>query len=196
MDLREMKKEVQALPSIKKEVENFQESWLKPVRSNTNTHLPFLQNLPNEIKKELNQKLASFNSTLHQVKKSEEILTKLNTYSRYLIELKLTQFRGNEEKSRIITNSLLNDDFLNMKQTITEVKSFEDNAKLLSKQYEEVSELLRKHLSLEEMVFYMNLPHLKYLATLVKTSSEHKRIVRRMGREFVSLARESPFKGR
>ncbi len=196
MDLREIKKEVQDLPSINKEVANFQENWLKPVRSNTNTHLPFLQNLPHETKKELNQKIASFQSTLHKVKKSEEISQKLSTYSRYLIELKLTQFRGDEGKSRIITNSLLNDDFLNMKQTITEVKSFENNTKLMSKQYEEISLLLQKHLSLEEMVFYMNLPHKKYIMTLMKTAQKHKNIVRRMGRGFVNLARESPLKGR
>ena len=48
MDLRELKKEVHALPDFSEHLQKFQQNWIKPVRTNTNKHLPFLQKLPEE----------------------------------------------------------------------------------------------------------------------------------------------------
>jgi hypothetical protein len=61
---------------------------------------------------------------------------------------------------------------------------------LLSQHYQEINQLLEKQLSLEEMIFYMSLPHRKYLNTLLKTAEQHQKIVRDLGRHFVTIAEE------
>ena len=70
---------------------------------------------------------------------------KLKTYSRYLIELKLTTFNGDQNKSKVITNSLLNDDFMNLKQTLTDIQQFEKKVANLSGQYHEINDLFGKY---------------------------------------------------
>ncbi len=191
MDLRTIKKEVLQLPNISKNAENLQKNWVKPIRSNTNAHLPFLKSLSPATKKHLNQKLASFHSTIFQLKQNEHLHNKLHHSTRYLIDLKLHNIRQNHTKSKILTNSLLNDDFMSIKQTIADVKSFDANVQKLHKQYHEINSLLQKELSLEEAVFFMDLPHKKYLHSLIKTSKQHKKIVRHIGRHFVKLAKEN-----
>ena len=58
--------------------------------------------------------------------------------------------------------------------------------------YQEINDLLHKELSLEEAVFYMELPHRKYLANLQQTAQKHAVIVRDLGHHFVSLASKNP----
>ena len=45
MDLRDVKKEVEALPDINSTLKQFQNSWIKPIRSNTNQHISFINKL-------------------------------------------------------------------------------------------------------------------------------------------------------
>ena len=194
MELRELKKEVHALPNVKENIEDFQENWVRPIRSNTNSHLPFLTNLSKELKKDVNRKMFEFHETLSEVKKGEFLHGKLRSYARYLIEMKLDTLRGNNTKSNLITNLLLNDDALSMKQTIAEVKSFDHSVKKMSKQYEEINTLLQKKLSLEEALFLMELPHKRYVYNLLETSKKQKKIVRHIGRHFVSLAKKTKLK--
>lgn len=179
------------MSSVDDNLKNFQENWIRPLRSNTNSHLPFLKKLDKQTRKELNKKLAAFRDELAAIKKGQSVNDKLNHYARYLIELKLTTINGDYGKSKIITNTMLNDDFLNLKQTIKEVKDFEDSVMKLSDHYEDINMLLQKKLSLEETLFFMDLPHKLYLYNLKKTSKEQKRIVRDLGRHFVSLAKKT-----
>jgi hypothetical protein len=194
MDLRVIKKEVEALPNLEKSMREFQNSWLKPIRKNTNQHLPFLKDLDNETKNQLTNKLLGLNESISLIKNSQVINEKLKHYSRYLIELKLTTFNNNQEKSKVITNQFLNDEFLNIKRTIHEVKHFDNHVQNLQEQYHEINDLLHKQLSLEETVFFMNLPHLKYLSTLVKTADKHKTITRHIGRHLVALTKQTQLK--
>ncbi len=191
MNLREIKKEVNILSSVDGNIQNFQKSWLKPIRSNTNSSLPSLKNLNDKSKKELNNHLSLFNNLLSSVKEGQTINDKLRHYTNYLIELKLNSLRGNHANSQIITNNLLNDDFLNIKQTINEIKLFDVQTRELVENYEKINSLLHRELSLEETLFFMDLPHKKYLHSLLKISQKQKMIVRHIGHNFVPLAKEA-----
>ena len=168
MDLRDVKKEVEALPDINNTLKQFQDSWIKPIRSNTNQHLSFINKLSHEDKVEMNNKLLGLNESILNIKSSQVINEKLKQYARYLIELKLTTFNDNKEKSKVITNQFINDEFLNIKGTIREVKNFDTHVNNLHQQYHEINQLLQKKLSLEETVMFMELPHYRYLKSLLK----------------------------
>ena len=73
MDLRELKKEVHSLPNFSEQLQKFRDSWVKPIKSNTNKHLPFLQNLsPEKNVKSLAYKYHHINELLHHEAPLEE----------------------------------------------------------------------------------------------------------------------------
>ncbi len=192
MDLRSLRQDVQQLPNLVENINNFQQHWIKPLRSNTNTHLPFLQKLSPQLKKELNQRLTLFNETIAAVQSGTTIQDKLRSYAHYLVELKLASLRDDKQKHEMITNRLLKDEFLSISQTLTDVQEFAETVGLMEEQYHEINQLLEKHLSLEETLFLMDLPHKIYMLTLVKTARDHKRIARDLGRHFVEMAKSTP----
>ena len=192
MDLRALRQDVQQLPNLVENVEKLQQCWIKPLRGNANNHLPFLQKLSSQIKKELNQKLLLFSETVAAVRYGATIQEKLRSYAHYLVELKLASLRDDEQKKSMITNRLLKDEFLNLSQTLVDVQEFSETVGIMEEQYSEINQLLERHLSLEEAVFFMGLPHRIYLATLVKTSRDHKRIARDLGKHFVEMAKSTP----
>ena len=196
MDLRDVKKEVEALPDINSTLKQFQNSWIKPIRSNTNQHISFINKLSHEDKVEMNNKLLGLNESILNIKSSQVINEKLKHYARYLIELKLTTFNDNQEKSKVITNQFINDEFLNIKGTIREVKNFDNHVNNLHQQYHEINQLLQKKLSLEETVMFMELPHYRYLKTLLRLANDHKVITRNIGRHLVSLTKQTQLKDR
>jgi len=190
MEIREIKKEVANLANLQEEARNLRKNWLKPVRANTNKHMPFLQKLDSEAKKQLNLKLVAAHQHLVQIERSQIINDKLNNYSQYIVELKLAEFRGKSIRTRTITNKLLHDDFLSMKNTLIEVKAFQDNLIKFSDHYEEINKLLHKELSLDEALFFRELPHLKYLYNLLNTAKDQNNIARDLGRHFISLVKK------
>lgn len=194
MDLRELKKEVHSLSDIKEELDNFQKHWIKPIRSNTNTHLPFIKNLSKEAKAEINEHLAKLATTFENIKSNQHLGEQLQRYSRYLIELKLNSIRGHYKNSTLITNTMLNDDVLKLSQTIEQIKAFDAEIKNLQGSYEQVNEVIHKHISLDETLFFMDLPHKMYLYNLVKTAQDQRKIVRQIGKNFVEMVKDNHLK--
>lgn len=192
MDLRSLRQDVQQLPSLAENIAQFQQHWIKPLRSNTNSHLPFLQKLSPQLKKEINQRLTLFTETLATVQSGTTIQDKLRSYAHYLVELKLASLRDDQQKHKMITNHLLKDEFLNISQTLTDVQEFAETVGLMEEQYQEINQLLEKNMSLEETLFFMDLPHKIYMLTLIKTARDHKRIARDLGRHFVEMAKNTP----
>ena len=190
MDLRALKKEVQSLPNVEENLKQFQDNWIKPLRTNTNSHLPFLKKLDPEVRLLLNKKLARFHEDITKIKHGQMINEKLNHSARYLIEMRLTELQGNNSKAKMIINRLLNDDFFNLKGTINEIHHFAADIDKLSKQYNEINGLLQKNLSLEDNLFFTELPHKKHLTNLIKISKKQKEIVHTLGKSFISLARK------
>ena len=194
MELKEIRKEVDSLHNIEENLKNFQNNWLKPIRKNSNKHLPFIKDLDDNAKAQLQQKLANLNNTIEEIKSSQMINEKLKHYSKYLIEMKLSTFNGNQEKSKVITNQFLNDDFMNLKNTLTQIKAFESNVNYLHQEYHHINELLHKHLTLEEALFFMEMPHLKYLNNLLELAKNHQKISRNIGKNMIALIKETQFK--
>jgi len=175
MDLRGIRKEVDSLHHIEENLNKFQNNWIKPIKKNSNKHLPFMKNLNQDSKKELHNKILNLKSTFEEIKSSQII-------------------NDDQHKSKIITNQLLNDDFMNFKNTLTQIKALEGNVEHLQQQYHEVNDLLHKHLSLEEAVFFMEIPHLKYLHNLLQITKNHKVISRNIGTNMIALIKETQFK--
>jgi hypothetical protein len=190
MNLKEMRNEAYSLPDVEKTLGKFQENWISPLRTNTNRNLPFLQELPSDLKKNINFEIAKFQTHLNKVKVGQRVNEKLRHYARYLIELKLTDFQGNKLKFRVITNSLLNDDFLNINNTILEVKNFENDVLKLREHYDKINEYLQNNMSLEESLAFLELPHKNHLKILEQTSKKQKVLVQHIGKHFVKLARK------
>ncbi len=189
MDLRELKREVQALPDLSECAETFHSHWVKPLRSNTNKNFPFLNQLSAETKSALNTKLLTAQKNISQIKQSQLINQKLSAYSHYLIELKLTTLNGNKAKFKFIAHHLLHDEFLKLQNIVIDIKNFEENIITLSKIYKEVNKQLEKNLALDESISVMDLPHQKYLLSLSDTCKKQKIIVRQMSQHLASLVK-------
>lgn len=188
MDLKEIKKEVNELENVQETLKNFQDSWVRPLRQN-NAHLPFLKKLSGEAKEELNSRLLTLQDNVEQIQSSQLIHDNLRHHSYSLVELKLCAINGDKNKAKMLASQLSSKDY-GIKNTINQIRSFQENVSQLSEQYEVINQLLQKHLSLEEMVYFMQLPHKKYLRSLLKTSEQHQKIVRDLGRHFITIAEE------
>lgn len=186
-----LKREVQGLPKIESNVKQFQKNWVKTVRANSNSHLPFLQELSSKAKEELNALLEQANVHVKGIKESQVIQDKLQMYARQLVDLKLAHLRENKTRVKQITQQLTNDEFLKMQNTIQDVKKLKEHTSRLEEHYEAINTLLHKELSLEESVFFMDLPHKLYLYNLVKTAIEHSKITRKLGLEFVNIVKQA-----
>lgn len=189
MDLQQLKKEVRELPSMEQAVAQFQEHWLRPIRTNGNYRFSFLERFDARTEKELKRKLAEAQFLCKELKSSQAIHEKLAQYSRYLVELKLSSFRGDAAKSKILTNQLLKDEYLRLSITIAEIRQNEKKAKILERQYQDINALLDKHFSLEESLFFMELPHLASLRKLQEITEKQKTIIRGLGQHFVSITK-------
>ncbi len=187
MSLRELKKEAQELPDISKNLKNFQNNWVKQIKNNS-------KDFSEEDQIELNQNFLQTKKLMNELQYSQNINTKLSLYSSHLIDLKLTTLNGDQEKSKLITNLLLNDDFLKFRDTISEVKSFQKKINRLTNNYHHINKLLQQRLKLDEYLTFMDLPHKKHLYNLKKTSKQHQKLVHNLGQEFVSLVKETQLK--
>lgn len=194
MDLRALRKEVQSLPEINDNLEKFQQHWLKPLRPNTNMHLPFLKNLNSSLKQELKKKLELFHDHFYALKKAQSLQERLRFSLRQVMELKLTKLNGDTTKAQMIINTLLRDDFMNIQKMIAEVRDLEQDIHTVEKLYDEINSLLQKNLSLEESLVLMDMPHKKHFHNFINAAQQQKVIIQKMGKHFVSLAKEMQLK--
>jgi len=191
MDLRELKKEVHSLPNLAEHLQKFQQSWLKPIKTNTNKHLPSLQNISQQKKQEINTKLFFMQQKIKEVESAQLMNQKLQQYAHYLVELKLTTLNGNKAKAQYVTDLLLKDQFLNTSYLIQDVKYLEKNVKSLAYKYHHLNEVVQKEVPLEEKVHFLQLPHKEHLQTLITTSKKQKTLLKQLGEQFLSLAKET-----
>jgi|GEM_PF-1194867 len=188
LELKELKKEIQALPSVQENLTHFQENWFRPLNQN-NLHLPFLKGLDSRTKQELHSILLSAQEHLQNIQQAEEINNRLHRHAHHLVELKLTSFNGDRKKAKMLSNDLSKDEN-SLPHTVNQIREFQSSTQALAHHFEEVNQLLEKKLSLEEAVFYLSLPHKKYLMTLVKTANRHEKIVRDLSHHFITIAEE------
>ena len=196
MDLRELKKEVQELPNIEQSAKKFKENWLKPYQKET--HIPkqfdFLKKLDPLTRADLNKQLVDTHQHLDSIQSSQIINEKLHQLTRQLVELKLTTFNGDKKKGKQIMNRLVNDEVLSIARTVEEINDFEERVAKISDHYQEINTLLDKRLSLEEVLYYMEMPHHRHLQSLQKTAQRHKTIARAIERQFSAITKEASLK--
>lgn len=190
MELKELKKEINSLTGVDKILSKFKNSWLKQIRPNTNQQFPFLQELDEETKKETNNHLFAYQKIFNQLGYVRFTQEKLSSLVQYLIELKLTTLNKDKNKSKILLNKFINDDFLKLKGLVDEVNQFGFNLKGLKQIYNQVNQMLLQNISLEHSVALMDSPHKNYLSSLFLISKKQKKLLKILGKEFISLAKE------
>jgi len=193
MDLRELKKEVQKLGDTHKNVEGLHNNWLRHVKEGRNNFIAH-NSLPILIRKKVGQKVASATEHLEKMRMVQMLNEKLASNTRWLIDLKLAQFQGDKTKAKMVSRRLVEDNVASIKTIAAEIQSFENSVQQFSEIYQEVNELLHKQLSLEEVLFLMDLPHRMYIHNLLKTSQQHKAIIRDLNRHFVEITTQMSLK--
>lgn len=191
MELRELKTEVHSLPNLSEHLQKFQQLWIKPIRANTNKNLPFLQNISEKKKQEINDHIFLLQQKMKEVENSQVVNQKLQEYAKYLIELKLTTLNGNKTKGNYITKFLLQDEFMNTKNLLHDIKYLEKNIRSITYKYHHLNELIQKEAPLEEAVQFMHLPHKEHLQALLKVSRKQKTLVKHLGEHFITLAKQN-----
>jgi hypothetical protein len=196
MELKELKKEINNLSGINKTLLNFRESWLKQIKQNSNQQFPFLQKLNKEAKKEINNYLSSYQKIFNQLKYAYFTQEKLSSLAHYLIELKVTSFNKDKSKSKILLSKFIHDDFLKLNILVDEVNQFAFNLDNLKQIYNKANQMLVKNISLEHSITLMDSPHKNHLNSLFLISKKQKKLLKILGKEFLSLAKEMKKKKR
>lgn len=194
IELRDLKKEAASLDDISSAVEKLQQHWIKPFHKHNNSHLPFLKTLPLPVRAALSKKLIPAHAQLEEVKTGQHINEKLQQFSRNLLQLKLSTVQGDHKKAQYLVKQMVSDEYSNVSQAIEDIKNFEITVRKLSDHYHDVNELLHQNLSLEETVFFMELPHYYYLQSLLKTTQKQRILIRDLGRHLVALTKEASLK--
>ncbi len=194
MDLRDLKREIEKLPHLGETVRAFRQHWLKPYQKDQPTKHSFLKNLDPKTRKELNQRLALLKEHLDCLESSQVIHEKFGHQARMLIDAKLSMFNNDSKKTKQLLQRLVHDDLLSVGLTIKDIRAFDASLQKISDEYEEINELLDRKLSLEEALFYMDLPHRIYLNTMLQTAQKHKAITRDIGRHMAALTTEASLK--
>jgi len=190
MQLKELKKEINSLSNLNKTILNFKNSWIKQIKPNTNRQFSFLQKLNKKTKNEINNNLSSYQKICRQLNYVQFTQEKLSSLAHYLIELKLTTLNENHRKSKVLLDKFINDDFLRLKNLIDEVNQFEFNLINLQQIYSQTNQLLVQKLPLEDIITLMDSPHKNHLNSLILISKKQKRLLKTLGKEFISLAKE------
>ncbi len=190
MELRELKREIECLPDIRKSVRGLHDSWFAHVKGSAISQYKVFDSLPEDAKKQVGVRVALLQQSLKGMAAGYVISEKLRSHARCLVDLKLTQFNGDRTKAKVLMNTLLKDEYFSVPKVIGEIKQFENHVQQFSETYHEVNELMQRRLSLEEAIFLMDLPHKLYLATLLKTAQKQRMLVRDLSRQLVGISKE------
>lgn len=194
MDLRSLKKEAHDLLPLSLHQEEFEQHWLQPLQKERHEDISayrFLNSLDPQSKEQIQNKLLLCKKLLREISEAEPLNHKIKFYARHLIEMKLTLMNGDARKSAMITNILLNDDFYKLQNSLTDLSDLSAKVDLLANIYNEINVLLDKKLSLEEALFFMELPHYKYIKNLVHIVKKQRILAQEIGQNFVDLARQA-----
>jgi len=210
MDLKEIKREIDSLSGVDKDISKFKKNWLRPFLSNSgktlkikhNSPLLVLQNLAKSDQVELNLMLKNFYKDFQILNSSIYTNNKIRSIAHALTEIKLLQFQAesygenlaycNELRTRLnfFNNKLLNDDFNSINVTISEVKAFDQHLSNIHKSYDEINEFLCNNLSLEDSLQIMDLSHKEHMSSMRNNSQKRKEIVKELGHHFLAMQRK------
>ncbi len=186
MDLRELRKEVQALPSADSALQQLRQQWLIPLSPKN----PLLDSLNGEHKRELRQKVASVHKIMAEVREDAVIRERLARHAKYLVELKLTAFNGDAQKSMLLINHLLYDEEGSIHNLVAAVKRHDAALRSLQEAYNDITNFLNRHLNLEGRTAYHAYQHKRSVEQLATLARQQQKLAHALGSSFVALARE------
>ena len=189
MDVQSLRKEVRALPTIESQLEQLQQSWIKPLRQNAGHTVSFSQNLSPQSRQQLHRTLTMLRKQFQNIALGQQVTTNLQQQARTLIEIKLSLLRGDSLKAAFLTNQLLHDEVHSFRKTLHNFREFELAVLNLWQDYLQLNDWLQPQWSLEENVQFNNLPHQHHLSLLLRTTHQQKRLICSLGQQFVALCR-------
>ena len=191
MQLRDVKREVESLPSLAEITQQFQEQWMKPLRAHTASQ-PLLSKLQPELQKELHQQLAEVQKQIQNLKASRFISEKLHQYARYLIELKLASLSQDKQKAKMFRRQLEQDQFLNSKTIQQDIARYTQDLQSLEREYSRINEVVQQNLSLEDTIYFSALPHKTTLKNLKNLAEQYQLILKELQHHATVVLRGAP----
>ncbi|MDP3640246.1 MAG: hypothetical protein Q8R53_03525 [Nanoarchaeota archaeon] len=185
MELRSLKKEVDVLDALVPLVQNFQRSWLLPLRKGTQRHPALLYVLPVEQENQARKELAQAQTALKQLHQADAIRERLRMHARHLIELKLAALRQDRERISQVAQQLATDDYFSLRKTIQDIRAAKKDFRTVAASYAKIHALLSRHLPLEERLHFLDLPHRRELSLLKQHLSKKEKLCTALGNQFV-----------
>ena len=194
MSLQELRQEIRELPSISSDLSDFKKSWLTPLRKGQKGNIVQneLHQMHPDDKSHVHASLKGFYKQFAFLQDHTVLPEKLQGISAALVEMKLLSLRGAEDSGKMsfLQGRILQDPQMSISSVISQVKAFDDDLQNVETMYHDINGYLHQSLSLEHSVALLELPHYAYLKSLQLTSQKQKTIVKKLGREFVSLQRK------
>lgn len=194
MGLQELKQEIRELPDISSDLKDFKNTWVKPLRRGQNNHSvqEQLHDMHDDHKSHVHASLRDFYGQFNNLNEHVVLKDKLQAVSAALVEMKLLSLQGaeNSGKMEFLQGKIMQDPEFSIQSVISQVKSFDEDLRNVENMYHDINGYLHQNLSLEHSVALMQLPHYAYLKSLQLTNQKQKQIVKKLGREFVSLQRK------
>ena len=85
MDLRELKKEVEKLPSIESHFKGLHEHWYRPLTAYPGSKAHFMNNLSSETRRVLKVKMSLLQPHLQHIKESQVLHEQYHSFVRHLV---------------------------------------------------------------------------------------------------------------
>lgn len=189
MELRELKKEVESLPPTSQCLHNFLQHWLKPLRTSPHAELPFLRRLDSIMRTEINKKSVLVHEQVTFLKAQNGLQEKIHYGVRCLVELKLATLHGGRPDH--LTSLLQRDEYVNLQQLKEQAESFQASVTAITDYYHEVNELLQQKFSLEEVLFFLDLPHHQYLKNLQAVAQKQLSLATELQQQWARLQDEA-----
>ncbi len=194
MSLQELKQEIRELPSISSDLSDFKKSWVTPLRRGQKSHIvqDELHQMHDDDKTRIHASLKAFYGQFANLEGHAVLPEKLQSIGAALVEMKLLSLRGaeNSGKMSFLQGRVLQDPQMSISSAISQVKAFDEDLQNVEAMYHDINGFLHQNLSLEHSVALLELPHYAYLKSLQLTSQKQKNIVKKLGREFISLQRK------
>ncbi len=184
MDVRLIKKEVEALPQIGGIIAQFQQQWLRPVEKE------FIQAYSSPVQQQLRQQARDIRILLQKLADQQVIQDKLHHHARQVLELKLSKLQQHTKKSQILARGLLQDKVFNIQQTIHDVQEMAGYSQELQQKAQELQAVLDEQGSLELQLAYHDLPHQRLFQELTGVCQKQQRLLQNLGKAFLLAVRE------
>lgn len=184
MDVRRIKKEVEALPRILRLVEQAQKEWLRPLEQE------LINGCSLPVQQLLRQHTRDIRLLLQKLAEQQPVQEKLHLHARQVLELKLSKLQRNNGQSKVLAKRFLEDKVFNIQQTIQDVKEMTANSQEVGRKADILHAFLDKHGSLELQLRYHDLPQRRLLGELHSLCQQQQRLLQDIGNAFVTMVRE------